>query len=149
MKTRTFICALAAASLGLGSLSFAQGYDRGRDGNRRGAQQRDGDRRGGEHRRRPQPGDYDHRGGPGARGDRGDERRDGRAERYYYGARGPEWRRGGHVPPEYRGRQYVVTNWRAHRLHAPPRGYQWVQVGADYVLVAIATGIILQILINP
>ncbi|MEO5670263.1 MAG: RcnB family protein, partial [Ramlibacter sp.] len=67
---------------------------------------------------------------------------------YYYNARGPEWRRGGYVPHQYRGNQYVVNDWRGHRLYAPPRGYHWVQVGSDYVLVAIATGIIAQLLIN-
>jgi Ni/Co efflux regulator RcnB len=41
-----------------------------------------------------------------------------------------------------------VNDWRSHRLSAPPRGYQWVQVGGDYVLVAIATGIIAQLLLN-
>jgi Ni/Co efflux regulator RcnB len=66
---------------------------------------------------------------------------------YYYGARGPEWRRGGHIPREYMGRQYWVEDWRAHRLAPPPRGYQWVQVGNDYVLVALATGIIAQLLL--
>jgi Ni/Co efflux regulator RcnB len=67
--------------------------------------------------------------------------------RYYYGARGPEWRRGGHIPREYMARQYWVEDWRAHRLAPPPRGYQWVQVGDDYVLVALATGIIAQLLL--
>src|SRR5881392_4400363 len=38
-----------------------------------------------------------------------DRYRDGR---YHYGARGPEWRRGGHVPREYMGRQYWVEDWR-------------------------------------
>ena len=33
-------------------------------------------------------------------------------------------------------------------LSAPPRGYNWVQTGGDYVLVAIATGIIAQILLG-
>ncbi|WP_435520846.1 RcnB family protein [Caenimonas aquaedulcis] len=33
-------------------------------------------------------------------------------------------------------------------LNAPPRGHQWVQVGGVYVLVAIATGIIAQLLLN-
>jgi Ni/Co efflux regulator RcnB len=67
---------------------------------------------------------------------------------YYYGARGPEWRRGGHIPREYMNRQYRVDNWRAHRLAPPPRGYEWVQVGNDYVLVALATGIIAQLLLS-
>jgi Ni/Co efflux regulator RcnB len=56
--------------------------------------------------------------------------------------------RGGRLPSEYRNRQYVVDDWRGHRLSAPPRGYHWVQTGGDYVLVAIATGVILQLLLN-
>ena len=46
------------------------------------------------------------------------------------------------LPVELRQRYYVVSNWHAHRLSAPPRGYHWVQVGSDYVLAAVATGII-------
>ena len=42
----------------------------------------------------------------------------------------------------------IVNDWRGHRLSAPPRGYHWVQTGGDYVRVAIATGIIVQILLN-
>lgn len=63
---------------------------------------------------------------------------------------GPDHRfhRGDRLPAEYRNRQYVVNNWRSHRLHAPPRGYQWVQVGADFALVAIATGLITQLILN-
>jgi len=63
---------------------------------------------------------------------------------------GPDhaFRRGGRLPAEYRSRQYVVDDWRGHHLSAPPRGYQWVQTGGDYVLAAIATGVILNVLIN-
>jgi len=57
-----------------------------------------------------------------------------------------EWRRGGRVPAEYRGRNYVVQDWRAYRLQQPPRGYQWVGVGGDFVLAAIATGVIANII---
>ncbi|KQX19039.1 RcnB family protein [Variovorax sp. Root434] len=57
-----------------------------------------------------------------------------------------EWRRGGRVPQEYRGRNYVVQDWRAYRLQQPPRGYQWVGVGGDFVLAAIATGVIANII---
>jgi len=56
--------------------------------------------------------------------------------------------RGGRLPPEYRSRQYVVDDWRAHHLSPPPRGYHWVQAGSDYVLAAIATGVIASILLN-
>jgi Ni/Co efflux regulator RcnB len=73
-----------------------------------------------------------------------------RARGYDGRGAGPDHRfyRGGYLPPEYRGRQYVVDDWRGHRLSAPPRGYHWVQSGGDYILVAIATGIIASILLN-
>jgi Ni/Co efflux regulator RcnB len=128
MKTRAIVCLFTAASLSLGSLgAFAQD----RDGH--GRNQQRGDRQDERHDRRD------------ARQDRRDDRRD---DFRAYGARGNEWRRGGHVPQQYRGNQYVVNDWRGHRLSAPPRGYHWVQVGGDYVLVAIATGIIAQLLLN-
>lgn len=63
---------------------------------------------------------------------------------------GPEhnWYRGGRLPPAYRSYHYVVDDWRLHRLPPPPRGYHWVQYGGDYLLVAIATGVILQIILS-
>ena len=67
---------------------------------------------------------------------------------YYYNARGPEFVRGRVLPHDLRTPQYVVVDYRQHRLTAPPRGKQWVQVGADYVLVAVATGIIANIVLN-
>lgn len=72
-----------------------------------------------------------------------------RAARNERGA-GPDrlFRQGGRLPPEYRGRQYVVDDWRGHHLSAPPRGYHWVQNGGDYLLVAITTGIIMQLLLS-
>lgn len=66
----------------------------------------------------------------------------------YYDARGPEFRHGNYLPPWLRGRNYVVDDWRGHRLNRPPRGHQWVQVGADYVLIAVATGLIVQMVHN-
>jgi Ni/Co efflux regulator RcnB len=41
-----------------------------------------------------------------------------------------------------------VKDWRAHDLHAPPSGYQWVQVNGDFVLAAIATGVISSIIVS-
>jgi len=68
----------------------------------------------------------------------------------YYRGVGPEhrWQRGDRIPRQYWGRRYVVTDWRAHHLSAPPRGYHWVQVDGDYVLAGIATGIILDTLLT-
>ena len=56
--------------------------------------------------------------------------------------------RGDRLPNDYRTHQYVVDDWRGHGLRSPPRGYHWVQTGGDYVLVAITTGLILDLLLN-
>lgn len=58
---------------------------------------------------------------------------------------GRNFYKGERLPTEYRNRQYVVDDWRGHHLSAPPRGYHWVQTGGDYVLAAVATGIIAQL----
>jgi Ni/Co efflux regulator RcnB len=39
-----------------------------------------------------------------------------------------------------RGRR--IQDWRAYHLRRPPRGYEWREVDGNYVLTAIATGII-------
>lgn len=59
----------------------------------------------------------------------------------------PRFRRGDYLPPEYR--HHYVQDWRAHRLYAPPPGYQWVQVDTgDYLLIAIGTGVIANLLLG-
>jgi Ni/Co efflux regulator RcnB len=65
-----------------------------------------------------------------------------------YDGYGPEHNlhRGERLPSRFRSHQYVVDNWRSHHLSRPPHGQQWVQVGADYVLVAAATGLIVSAL---
>jgi len=81
------------------------------------------------------------------RDDRRDERRDDRRDnRAYYGA--SHYHKGERLPAYYRDHVFVVDHWQAHKLHRPPRGHQWVQVGGDYVLVAITTGIIASIILN-
>lgn len=74
---------------------------------------------------------------------RDDERQDERGA-------GPNhaYHRGDRLPAAERNRQYVVDDWRSHGLLAPAPGYHWVQSGGDYVLVAIATGIIAQFLLD-
>ena len=57
-------------------------------------------------------------------------------------------RPGHRIPHQYNHKQYVVNDWKRHRLYAPPSGYHWVQTGHDYVLVAIASGIIANILLG-
>jgi Ni/Co efflux regulator RcnB len=62
--------------------------------------------------------------------------------RYGY-APGYVWRRGAYLPPSYGG--VYISNYRAYGLRAPPRGYRWRRVGDDYLLTAIATGLIFDI----
>lgn len=135
MKVKAVISAVLAMSLATGGLAFAQGRgDRGDRGRNEQAQ------RGGQHDRRDNDARQSNR---RENQGRAYERRDERGA-------GPnhDFRRGQRLPVEYRHRQYVVEDWRGHHLSAPPRGYHWVQTGGDYVLVAIATGIILQLLLN-
>lgn len=55
------------------------------------------------------------------------------------------WERG----HRYEGRVVVVHDYGRYRLRQPPRGYHWVRAdGGDYVLVAIATGIILDYVLH-
>ena len=74
--------------------------------------------------------------------DRMDHRVDDRGAGHYH------WHRGDRVSDDYRGDRYEVRDWRAHHLSEPPRGYHWVQVNGDYVLAAVATGIILDTLLT-
>lgn len=73
---------------------------------------------------------------------------------HYYGHRDyrpgyAHWRRGHHLPPYYRERYVVVNQYRPYGLYAPPRGYHWVQDDrGDYLLVGIATGLILGVVLG-
>lgn len=52
-------------------------------------------------------------------------------------------------PAESRGSDARgCRDWRSHGLYAPPSGHQWVQVDSEFVLVALATGLIANLLIN-
>ncbi|HWU75908.1 MAG TPA: RcnB family protein [Rhodanobacter sp.] len=87
--------------------------------------------------------------------DRYDHGRDNRGYRHAHYAnwhdrgRHEGWyHRGGYLPVEYRTR-YVVTDWRHDRLRAPPRGYHWVRSdNGDFLLVAVTTGIIADLILN-
>ena len=57
-----------------------------------------------------------------------------------------QWQRGHVVEPRYRDDRYWVTDWRNRQLSAPPPDHRWLRINGDYVLVAIATGVITTIL---
>lgn len=59
------------------------------------------------------------------------------------------YQRGGYLPVEYRSTRYVVYDWRDAHLREPPRGYRWVRSdNGDFLLVAITTGVIVDLLLN-
>ena len=63
----------------------------------------------------------------------------------WHGHRHHHWERG----HRYDGRVIIVRDYEHYRLRPPPRGYHWVRDdNDDYVLVAIATGIILDNVLN-
>lgn len=55
------------------------------------------------------------------------------------------WSRGQRLPQSYRSNRYAI-DYRRHHLRAPPRGYQWRHVDNDYILAAVATGLIAEII---
>jgi Ni/Co efflux regulator RcnB len=144
MKIKLF-CSIAVASLCLSSLSHAQPSRQDAREARQDMQDARRDLRTAPDRRSANEARRDAR---EARSDLQDARQDRREARRYYNARTAEFRRGGRLPQEMRDRQYVVNDWRSHRLAAPPRGHHWVQVGPDYVLAAVATGIIANLILS-
>ena len=67
--------------------------------------------------------------------------------RYVYpsGHRHVRWNVGHRMPPAYYGRPYYV-DYNAYRLPPPPYGHRWVRSDRDVVLVALATGLVLDVL---
>jgi Ni/Co efflux regulator RcnB len=66
-----------------------------------------------------------------------------------YRSHAPRFQRGTYLPHQYRQHTYYVNDWHAYPgLYAPPYGHQWVQVGSDFLLVALATGLIANLLIQ-
>lgn len=60
----------------------------------------------------------------------------------------PRWARGGYVH-HYQRPVYVVHDYRGRGLRHPPRGYHWVRDDyGDVLLVAIATGLIADLILS-
>lgn len=62
----------------------------------------------------------------------------------------PRFSRGDRLPRQYhQDRRYRVDDWQQRRLRKPPHGYRWVRDdNNNYFLAAIATGMILDMLLN-
>jgi len=56
------------------------------------------------------------------------------------------WRRGAYVPGPYRG--YYVQDWAYYGLRPPPPGYRWIYADGNFVLMAVASGLIADLVIH-
>jgi Ni/Co efflux regulator RcnB len=139
MKSKTIALLLVSALVGTSAGAFAQG---GPGPDQHGGQ----DQRGGQDQHGGpgmQHGGQEH-GGPGPQGGpqmHADDHRGGPVPHQ-------DWRRGQRLPDDYRDNRYVVNDWHGHGLRRPPRGYEWRQVNGDYVLAAVATGVITSIILS-
>ncbi|WP_144639140.1 RcnB family protein [Bordetella genomosp. 13] len=144
MYKRLIAVMLSCSLLGVSGLAHAddhRGHDRGRHEHRdkhHGKDRRDHDR--GRHEWR---GDRHDRRGPPPRVVV--EKHYHQAPRHYAPPRHHHrWSRGEYVPAPYRGGQYVVVDYGARHLAPPPHGAHWINVGPDYFLIGMATGMVLQ-----
>jgi len=58
----------------------------------------------------------------------------------------PDFRRGHALPQQYRGKGYQVSDWKKRGLKSPPSGHRWMNVDGNYVLIAVATGVIASVI---
>ncbi len=56
----------------------------------------------------------------------------------YYGPPPRHWAQG----DRFEGNRVVINNYNYYHLRPPPYGYQWVYSGGQFLMVAIATGVI-------
>ena len=138
MKRRVILSAALAVALATPALTLAQGYgdpgNRGRD-NR------------GDNNTRDERNDNNARDNRGDNNGRDNNGRDNHAD-HERGA-GPQhaYHKGDRLRPEEHRKEYVVNDWRTRHLRQPPKGHHWVKSGDDYVLAAIATGVIADIVL--
>lgn len=62
--------------------------------------------------------------------------------------RGHRFAPGRPFPPGFYGPQYRVDDWQRRGLPEPPHGHRWSYIDGNYVLVAVATGVITSIILN-
>nr|WP_295113857.1 RcnB family protein [uncultured Caulobacter sp.] len=88
-------------------------------------------------------GRYDQRDRAYEQGRRDQARVEDRQDRREY----RRWARGQRLDARYRGNSYYVSDYRRYGLRQPPRGYRWQRVNDQYVLAAVATGLIASVII--
>ena len=70
---------------------------------------------------------------------------DDQRDNHHY-VRHDEWKKGEHMRHEDWDRGERV-DYRHYHLQAPPRGYEWREVDGNYVMAAVATGVIASIVV--
>jgi hypothetical protein len=75
--------------------------------------------------------------------DHHDDRQDAHHDEY---VRHDEWKKGYHMKQEDWHRAQPV-DYRHYHLSPPPRGYEWRSVDGNYVLAAVATGVIASVVV--
>jgi Ni/Co efflux regulator RcnB len=73
-----------------------------------------------------------------------DDHRDDHHQNYVHHQ---EWKKGYHMRSEDWNRGERVEDYHSYHLSAPPRGYEWRQVDGNYVLGAVATGVIASVVV--
>ena len=152
---RTLGLATLALALGVAFAAPAEARDHHRRGHDRGHSSQDW-RRG--HDRRDDRRDHRQSRRDDRRYDRRHDRRDRRDVRVVYAPpprvvvhhRGPPpWARGHHYRHAGYAPTYVVHEYGPYGLRQPPRGYHWRRSDAgDFLLVAMATGIIADVILG-
>lgn len=150
--TSALVLALAASSAALADpprQTQDRGHDRQHDYRDHGRSERGGHERD-RHERDRHDRDYRHAWSNG--GYYGAPRGYYQSPRGYYAPRGHyghRWQRGEWLSPAYRARYHYVPDYRryGYRMYAPPPGCRWVRDdGGDLLLMALATGIVLDVI---
>jgi Ni/Co efflux regulator RcnB len=58
-----------------------------------------------------------------------------------------EWKKGAHIQPNDWSRGDHIDYHKYH-LHAPPSGYEWREVDGNFVMAAVATGVIASVVVD-
>jgi Ni/Co efflux regulator RcnB len=58
-----------------------------------------------------------------------------------------DWRKGGRIERSDWDRGERVSDWHRNHLSRPPRGYEWRRVDNNYVLAAVAGGLIASVIL--
>lgn len=96
-----------------------------------------------QHRDHNNNGRYDSRDRAYEQGRRDQARAEDRRDRRDY----RRWAKGQRLDARYRGNGYYVSDYRRYGLRQPPRGYRWQRVDNQYLLTAVATGLIASVII--